>query len=102
MGGKDRGEGTVIYTPVMERTAETRIKAILSEDTGPCEQTLPNLDDLFYSKLCHCSETTQCLPERQLIVNYIQQRRLYIIIQFRICYIVSLENNFRLVQHEMS
>ena len=102
MCGKDRGEGTVIYTPMMEYTAKTHIKAILSEDTGLLENTLSSLDDLFYSKLCHCSEITQCLPESQLIVNYILQRSLYIIIQFRICYIVSLENNFHLVQHKMS
>lgn len=81
---------------------KTCIKAILSENTGLHKKTLPNLEDLFYSKLCHCSEIMQCLPERKLIVNCILQKRLYIIIQFGICYVVSLENNFHLVQHKMS
>lgn len=92
----------VIYTPMMEYTAKICINAIISEDIGFHEKTLSNLDDLFYSKLHRRSEIMQCLPERQLIVNYILQRWLYIIIQFRIRCIVSLENNFRLVQHKMS
>lgn len=101
MGRKYRGEGTVIYTPVMECTAKTCVKALLPEDTGLHEEALPSFGDLWDSKRCHRGEITQRLPERQLVVNSVLRRRLYIIIRFRICYTVSLENNFRLVQHKM-
>lgn len=55
MGEKGNAEGTVIYTPMMESTAKTCIKATLSEDIRLGESILPNLDYLFYSKLCHYS-----------------------------------------------
>lgn len=101
-GGKTEAEELLFMLLWWSAQQKHASKLFLHKTQNCTEKTLPNLYDLFYSKLCHCCDTMHCLPERQVIVKYIQQGRLDILIQFRIGYIVSLENNFHLVQHKMS